>query len=452
MGPDRRRRARATTLGRVESMAYLYRHERETRVLSEYFGEPEARTLKGWEERGGYKALRKALGLGPDEVIDIVKDSGLRGRGDASFPTGLKRGVMPKDDGKPHYLLVNAEESEPGAFKDRELLRWTPHQVIEGALIGAYAIGAHQVYIYMCSEHFQPGNMTARAIEEAYDAGYAGKDIMGCGVDIDVTLHLGAGAYICGEETGLMNSLEGRRGQPRVKPPFPAAVGVFGMPTTINNVETGSSVPHIIVNGAEWYRSFGTEKSPGTKLFNVSGHVVRRGNFELPLGFNMKELIYDVCGGIRDGRSLKAVIPGGSSVPILAAHEIDIPMDYESVAQAGSMLGTASMIVMDDQTNIVKAVRRMVEFYAHESCGQCTPCREGTEWLAKIMRRIEAGKGTEADLDIMLDIGKNMTGTTICVLSDSAAVPIASSIERFREDYLALMRPGTREDAVPAAV
>jgi len=433
-------------------MAYPYRHERETRVLSEYFGEPEARTLKGWEERGGYKALRKALGLGPDEVIDIVKDSGLRGRGGAGFPTGLKWSFMPKDDGKPHYLLVNADESEPGAFKDRELLRWTPHQVIEGALIGAYAIRAHHVYIYMRGEFFEPGNIVARAIEEAYDAGYAGKDIMGSGVDIDVTLHLGAGAYICGEETGLMNSLEGRRGQPRVKPPFPAAVGVFGMPTTINNVETVSSVPHIIVNGAEWYRSFGTEKSPGTKLFNVSGHVVRRGNFELPLGFNMKELIYDVCGGIRDGRSLKAVIPGGSSVPILAAHEIDIPMDYESVAQAGSMLGTASMIVMDDQTNIVKAVRRMVEFYAHESCGQCTPCREGTEWLAKIMRRIEAGKGTEADLDIMLDIGKNMTGTTICVLSDSAAVPIASSIERFREDYLALMRPGTREDAVPAAV
>jgi NADH-quinone oxidoreductase subunit F len=433
-------------------MAYPYRHERETRVLSEHFGDPEARTLAGWQKRGGYAGLRKALEIGPDSVIDVVKESGLRGRGGAGFPTGMKWSFMPKDDGKPHYLLVNADESEPGAFKDRELLRWTPHQVIEGALIGALAIRAGHVYIYMRGEFFEPAGIVARAIEEAYAAGFAGKDIMGSGVDIDVTLHLGAGAYICGEETGLMNSLEGRRGQPRVKPPFPAAVGVFGMPTTINNVETVSAVPHIIVNGGEWYRSFGTERSPGTKLFNVSGHVVRRGNFGLPLGFNRKELIYDICGGIRDGRSLKAVIPGGSSVPILAADEIDIPMDYESVASAGSMLGTASVIVMDDQTNVVKQVRRMVEFYAHESCGQCTPCREGTEWLAKIMRRIEIGDGTVEDLDTMLEIGKNMTGTTICVLSDSAAVPIASSIERFREDYLALMRPGSRVAAVPAAV
>lgn len=433
-------------------MAYPYRHESETRILSEYFGDPAARTFAGWRQRGGYEGLKKALELGREGVIDVVKASGLRGRGGAGFPTGMKWSFMPKDDGKPHYLLVNADESEPGAFKDRELIRWTPHQVIEGALIGAFAIRAVHVYIYMRGEFFEPAQILARAIEEAYANGVAGKDIMGSGVDIDVTLHLGAGAYICGEETGLMNSLEGRRGQPRVKPPFPAAVGAFGMPTTINNVETVSAAPHIIKNGAEWYRSFGTEKSPGTKLFNVSGHVVRRGNFELPLGFNMKELIYDVCGGIRDGRSLKAVIPGGSSTPILAADEIDIPLDYEGVARAGSMLGTASMIVMDDRTNVVKAVRRMVEFYAHESCGQCTPCREGTEWLAKIMRRIEAGQGTERDLDTMLELGQNMTGTTICVLSDSAAVPIASSIKRFRDDYLALMRPEARKGAAPAAV
>lgn len=433
-------------------MAYPYRHEKEVRILSEHFGDPVARTLAGWQERGGYAGLRKALEIGPDAVIDVVKASGLRGRGGAGFPTGMKWSFMPKGDGKPHYLLVNADESEPGAFKDRELLRWTPHQVIEGALIGALAIRAVHVYIYMRGEFFEPAQIVARAIEEAYAAGFAGKDIMGSGVDIDVTLHLGAGAYICGEETGLMNSLEGRRGQPRVKPPFPAAVGVFGMPTTINNVETVSAVPHIIKNGGEWYRSFGTEKSPGTKLFNVSGHVVRRGNYELPLGFSMKELIYDVCGGIRNGRSLKAVIPGGSSVPFLSADEIDIPMDYESVARAGSMLGTASVIVMDDQTNVVKQVRRMVEFYAHESCGQCTPCREGTEWLAKIMRRIEVGGGTEQDLDTMLELGRNMTGTTICVLSDSAAVPIASSIERFREDYLALMRPEARAVVASTAV
>jgi len=423
-------------------MAYPYRHERETRILSEAFGDPKARTLAGWKERGGYKALEKALGMGRDEVIEVVKQSGLRGRGGAGFPTGVKWSFMPKDDGKPHYLLINADESEPGAFKDRELIRWTPHQVLEGALIGAYAIRAQHVYIYIRGEFFEPAQILARAIEEAYGAGLIGKNILGSGVDIDVTLHCGAGAYICGEETALMNSLEGRRGQPRIKPPFPAAVGAFGMPTTINNVETVSSVPHIIRNGAEWYRSFGTEKSPGTKLFNVSGHVVRRGNFELPLGFNLKELIYDVCGGIRDGRSLKAVIPGGSSVPILSADEIDIPMDYEGVAKAGSMLGTASVIVMDDSTCIVKQVRRIVEFYAHESCGQCTPCREGTAWLVKILRRIERGEGREEDLDVLLDVGQNMTGTTICVLSDSAAAPVASSIKKFRDEYLAHIRDG----------
>jgi NADH-quinone oxidoreductase subunit F len=430
-------------------MAYPYRHDAETRVLSDGFGDPAARTLEGWQRRGGYQALRTALGMGPAEVVDVVKESGLRGRGGAGFPTGVKWTFMPKDDSRqPHYLLVNADESEPGAFKDRELLRWTPHQLIEGALIGAYAIRAKHVYIYIRGEFFEPAQIVGKAIEEAYAAGLAGRNILDSGIDIDVTLHLGAGAYICGEETALMNSLEGRRGQPRVKPPFPAVVGAFGRPTTINNVETLCAVPHIISRGAEWYRSFGTEKSPGTKLFNMSGHLVRRGNFELPLGFNLKELIYDVCGGIRDGRSLKAVIPGGSSVPILAAAECDIALDYESVAKAGSMLGTASVIVMDDRTNIVKQVRRMVDFYAHESCGQCTPCREGTSWLARILRRIENGQGTEEDLDTLLSVGSNMTGTTICVLSDSAAAPVASSIQKFREEYMALIRPA----AAPAAV
>jgi NADH-quinone oxidoreductase subunit F len=429
-------------------MAYPYRHTRETRVLSEYFGDPEARPLAGWQQRGGYGALRQALGMAPAAVTDVVKASGLRGRGGAGFPTGVKWSFMPKDDARqPHYLLINADESEPGAFKDRELLRWTPHQLLEGALIAAYAIRARHVYIYVRGEFFEPAQIVARAIEEAYDAGIAGADVMGSGVAIDVTLHLGAGAYICGEETALMNSLEGRRGQPRIKPPFPAVFGAFGRPTTINNVETLCAVPHIVRHGADWYRQWGTEKSPGTKLFNMSGHLVRRGNFELPLGFSLKQLIYDVCGGIRDGRTLKAVIPGGSSVPILAAHEIDIAMDYESVAAAGSMLGTASVIVMDDRTNMVKQVRRMVDFYAHESCGQCTPCREGTQWLAKILRRIEDGYGRPDDLEQLLELGRNMTGTTICVLSDSAAAPIASSIEKFRNEYLALIR-----SAQPAAV
>jgi len=423
-------------------MAYPYRHEKETRVLSAHFGDPEARTLAGWKKRGGYTALKKALGTSPADVIEVVKSSGLRGRGGAGFPTGVKWSFMPRDDSrKPHYLLINADESEPGAFKDRELCRWTPHQLIEGALIGAYAIRASHVYIYMRGEFFEPAQIVARAIEEAYADGIAGDDVLGSGVSIDITLHLGAGAYICGEETALMNSLEGRRGQPRIKPPFPAAVGAFGQPTTINNVETLCAVPHIIENGGDWYRSFGTEKSPGTKLFNMSGHLVKRGNYEFPLGFNLRALIYDVCGGIRDGRSLKAVIPGGSSVPILHADEIDIALDYESVAQAGSMLGTASVIVMDDRTNIVKQVRRIVEFYAHESCGQCTPCREGTEWTARILRRIEAGNGTTEDLNTLMELGRNMIGTTICVLSDSAAAPVLSSIEKFREEYDALIRP-----------
>jgi NADH-quinone oxidoreductase subunit F len=424
-------------------MAYPYRHDKETRVLSEHFGDPEARTLEGYQKHNGYEALRQALAMGPGDVVEIVKSSGLRGRGGAGFPTGVKWSFMPRDDSRqPHYLLINADESEPGAFKDRELCRWAPHQLIEGALIGAYAIRAKHVYIYMRGEFFEPAQIVGRAIEEVYAAGIAGPDMMGSGVGIDITLHLGAGAYICGEETALMNSLEGRRGQPRIKPPFPAVVGAFGQPTTINNVETVSAVPHIIRHGGDWYRQWGTEKSPGTKLFNMSGHLVRRGNFELPLGFPLKELIYDVCGGIRDGRSLKAVIPGGSSVPILAASEIDIDMDYESVAAAGSMLGTASVIVMDDRTNIVKQVRRMVDFYAHESCGQCTPCREGTAWLARILRRIETGFGRMEDLDQLLELGANMTGTTICVLSDSAAAPVASSIAKFRDEYLALIRRG----------
>jgi NADH-quinone oxidoreductase subunit F len=422
-------------------MAYPYRHPKETRVLSDGFGDPTARTVAGWKKRGGYEALQKALAMTPEAIVEEIKSSGLRGRGGAGFPTGVKWSFM-KADGKPHYLCINADESEPGAFKDRELMRWTPQQLIEGALIGAHAIRSQHVYIYIRGEFFEPAQVLARAIQECYDEGIIGDNVMGSGKKIDITLHLGAGAYICGEETALMNSLEGRRGQPRIKPPFPAVVGAFGMPSAVNNVETLCAVPHIIRNGATWYRGFGTEKSPGTKLFNVSGHVVRRGNFELPLGFSFRELIYDVCGGIRDGRALKAVIPGGSSVPILTASEIDIPLDYESVAKAGSMLGTASVIVMDDATCMVKQVRRMVEFYAHESCGQCTPCREGTVWMARILRRIENGAGSEEDLDTLIDLSEKMTGTTICVLSDSAGAPTVSSIAKFRDEYLGHIHDG----------
>lgn len=429
-------------------MAYPYTHEKEVRILSRGWGDPRTRTVEGWKALGGYTALEKALGMSRQEVIEEVKVSGLRGRGGAGFPTGIKWSFMPGEKKGPHYLCCNADESEPGTFKDRELLRWTPHQLIEGCLIGAYAIQAEHVFIYCRGEFFEATQVLARAVEEAYEAGYIGKNILGSGHDIDITVFAGAGAYICGEETALMNSIEGRRGLPRVKPPFPAAVGLFGKPTTINNVETLSSIPHILNNGGSWYRQWGAEKSPGTKLFCVSGHVRRPGNYELPLGFPLEELIYDVCGGFREGRSLKAVIPGGSSVPIMSAADCEgCTLDYEGVVEKGSMLGCASVIIMDDSTNIVKQVRRMVDFYAHESCGQCTPCREGTQWLARILLRIEKGRGTAEDLDTLLELGNQMTGTTICVLSDSAAAPVASSIQKFKDDYLALIRRGEKVGA-----
>jgi NADH-quinone oxidoreductase subunit F len=423
-------------------MAYPYVSDREVRILSRHFGDPAQRRLDTYVERGGYGALKKAFETGPQGVIEEVKGSGLRGRGGAGFPAGVKWSFMPKDSNRPHYLLCNADESEPGTFKDRELLRWDPHQLLEGCLIAAYAIGAEHVYIYCRGEFFETTQILAKALEDAYEAGYVGEDILGSGNTIDVTVHVGAGAYICGEETGLMNSLEGKRGQPRVKPPFPAAVGAFGMPSTINNVETLSAVPHIVKNGGEWYRQWGTEKSPGTKLFCVSGHVNRPGNYELPLGFPLMELIEDVCGGMRGGKALKAVIPGGSSVPILTAEECrSCDLDYEGVQKCGSV------IVMDETTDIVKQVRRMVSFYAHESCGQCTPCREGTAWMTKILARIEEGRGTEDDLDTLLAMSRQMTGTTICVLSDSAAAPVVSSIRKFGDEYLALIRRGERVGA-----
>jgi NADH-quinone oxidoreductase subunit F len=429
-------------------MAYPYTHEKEVRLLSKHFGEPEARTLQGWKARGGYQALPRAFELGREKVIEEVKASGLRGRGGAGFPAGVKWSFMPKERTRPHYLLCNADESEPGTFKDRELLRWTPHQVIEGMAIAAYATGAEHAYIYCRGEFFETTQVLARAVEEAYEAEILGEDSMGSGVRIDLTVHVGAGAYICGEETGLMNSLEGRRGQPRVKPPFPAQAGYLGMPSTVNNVETLSSVPFIVTHGGEAYKGYGTPESPGTKLFCVSGHVRRPGNYELPLGFPLMELIDDVCGGLREGRTLKGVIPGGSSVPILNAEECrDCLLSYEGVIAAGSQLGCASVIVMDDSTDMVKQVRRMVGFYAHESCGQCTPCREGSAWVEKILRRIEDGRGTEEDLDTLVEVTSQMEGTTICVLSDSVAAPVKSSITKFRGEYLARIRTGEKVGA-----
>jgi NADH-quinone oxidoreductase subunit F len=410
-------------------------HARETVVLSKYFGDADARTYKGWVKRGGYEALTQALAMEPVKVIDIVKESGLRGRGGAGFPTGLKWSFMPKEKKKPHYLCVNADESEPGTFKDREIMRWTPHALLEGSAIAAHAIQAEVVYIYIRGEFTEPWAVMERALAEANAAKVFG--------GIKVYLHRGAGAYICGEETALMNSIEGKRGNPRIKPPFPAAAGVFGMPTTINNVETLAAVPHILKQGAAWYKglSLSSPKSTGTKLFSVCGHVQRPGNYEVTMGFPLKDLLYELCGGTRAGRTLKACIPGGSSVPILNREETEsCLLDYEGVVEKGSMLGSGGVIVFDDSTDMVYQIMRLARFYAHESCAQCTQCREGTAWTTKILERILAGQGKIADLDLLLDLSENMTGKTICVLSDSCAAPVVSGIKRFKgefEDYIA---------------
>jgi len=413
-------------------------HPKETAVLSSHFGDSAARTFRGWTERGGYQALRQALTMTPEQIIDEVKASGLRGRGGAGFPTGLKWSFMPKEDGKPHYLCCNADESEPGTFKDREILRWTPHALIEGCVIAALAIRAEVSYIYIRGEYTDPYTVLQAAVDEAYAEGALGANVFGSGKRLEVVVHRGAGAYICGEETALMNSLEGRRGNPRIKPPFPAVAGLFGMPTTINNVETLAAVPHILTRGAAWYAGLclSNPKSTGTKLISVCGHVQRPGTYEITLGLPMRELIYDICGGMRPGRTLKAVIPGGSSVPIMTPEEVDAcATDYEGVAACGSLLGSGGMIVMDDSTDLVYQVMRLARFYAHESCAQCTNCREGTAWTTRILERILRGEGKESDLALLLDLADNMTGKTICVLSDSCAAPVVSGIHKFRPDF-----------------
>ena len=414
-------------------------HARETLVLSKYFGDRDAIGLEGWRKRGGYVALEKALGMTPPEIVSIVKDSGLRGRGGAGFPTGLKWSFMKPGDGKPHYLCCNADESEPGTFKDREIMRWTPHALIEGCAIGSYAIGAETCYIYIRGEFTEPLQRMEAAVREARAAGIIGPNAMGTGKRVDVWVHKGAGAYICGEETALMNSIEGRRGNPRIKPPFPAVAGVFGQPTTINNVETLAAVPHILNNGADWYKKMArpdNPKSTGTKLWSVCGNVARPGNYEVVMGFPFKDFLYDLCGGPPPGRTFKAVIPGGSSVPIMTMEEAEAAvMDYEGMVAKGSMLGSAGCIVIDDAQCMVKQIARLARFYAHESCAQCTQCREGTAWTTKIMERIEAGEGTMEDLDTLLEIGENMTGKTICVLSDSCAVPVVSGIQKWRHEF-----------------
>jgi NADH-quinone oxidoreductase subunit F len=417
-------------------------HQRETPLLSRHFGEEEARTLDGWKKRGGYQALEKALSMAPGDIVNIVKESGLRGRGGAGFPTGMKWSFMKPGDGKPHYLCCNADESEPGTFKDREIMRWTPHGLIEGCAIGSYAIGAETCYIYIRGEFTEPLVVMERAVREAYDAGVIGPNAMGTGKRIDVHIHKGAGAYICGEETALMESLEGRRGNPRIKPPFPAVSGVFGQPTTINNVETLAAVPEILMKGADWYKGMclSNPKSTGTKLFSVCGNIRRPGTYEVVLGFPFGEFLHDVCGGAIERRKLKAVIPGGASVPIQTMAEAEATlMDYEGFVAQGSMLGSGGVIVIDEKQSMVRVIARLARFFAHESCGQCTQCREGTAWTTKIVERIRDGQGTMEDLDTLLSIADNMTGTTICVLSDSCAVPVVSGIKKFRGEFEALI-------------
>jgi NADH-quinone oxidoreductase subunit F len=408
----------------------------ETPVISRRWGITDSHKIDVYLQYDGYRALEKALReMTPESIIDEVKKSNLRGRGGAGFPTGMKWSFVPKDSPKPKYVICNADESEPGTCKDRPLMEMDPHQMIEGITIAGRAIGAHRGFIYIRGEYRYVLDIVQTALDEAYGRGYLGQNILGSGFDFDLLVHTGAGAYECGEESALMESLEGKRGYPRIKPPFPAVVGLYGCPTIINNVETLSTVPAIILEGGEKYASRGTPKNGGTRMLCVAGHVNKPGIYEIPLGMNMKKFIYEVAGGIPDGRNLKAVIPGGSSCPLLKADEIDIPMDYDSVAKAGSMLGSGGMVVMDEDTCMVDMARRIMHFYAHESCGWCIPCREGTTWLRKILERFHAGYGRPEDIDLVGDLAKNMLGRTFCPLGDAAALPTISIVGKWRNEF-----------------
>lgn len=416
-----------------------------TPVLSRHWDDPDLWTLDGYRRHGGYTGIKQALATEPAQVIDIVKASGLRGRGGAGFPTGQKWSFIPQGDApggdKPHYLVVNADESEPGTCKDIPLLMANPHALVEGIIIAAYAIRAARAFIYVRGEVVPVLRRLQHAVAEAYDAGYLGTDILGTGFDLQLVVHAGAGAYICGEETALLNSLEGRRGQPRLRPPFPAVAGLYACPTVVNNAESIASVPYIFANGVDWFRSMGTEKSPGFTLYSLSGHVRRPGQYEAPLGITLRELL-DIGGGVRDGHDLKFWTPGGSSTPMFTAAELDVPLHYEGVGEAGSMLGTKALQIFDDTTCVVRAVLRWTEFYAHESCGKCTPCREGTYWLVQLLRSIEDGTATEDELGTLLDVTNTVIGKSFCALGDGAASPIMSSLKYFREEYIAHVTGG----------
>jgi NADH-quinone oxidoreductase subunit F len=420
----------------VISGALHQRHSAEVLVISQRFGIPNSRKIDVYLKNDGYKALAKALTqMTPEQIIEEVKKSNLRGRGGAGFPAGMKWSFVPKDSTKPKYVLANADESEPGTSKDRPLLEMDPHQLIEGMIIAGRAVGSHRGYIYTRGEYRYIIDIVDAAIAEAYDRGYLGKNILGSGFDFDLSTHTGAGAYECGEESALMESLEGKRGYPRIRPPFPAVVGLYGCPTVINNVETLSTVPAVIRMGGEAYANLGTPRNGGTRLYSISGHVNRPGIYELPLGFPLRRLIEEVAGGMRGGKKLKAVIPGGSSCPLLTADEIDIPMDYDSVAKAGSMLGSGGTVVIDEDTCMVDVARRIMHFYAHESCGWCIPCREGTAWLRKMLDRFHGGDGRSEDIPLIGELAQNMLGRTFCPLGDAAALPTISIVKKWRHEF-----------------
>ena len=413
----------------------------EYKMLSARFDRQDGHLLSVYEADGGYKALRMALtSLKPEEIRDVVKESGLRGRGGAGFPTGVKWGFVP--EGSPEvYFFVNADESEPGTFKDRYLLDYDPHQTLEGTIISCFAVQAKLAFIYIRGEFGWLVDRVQAAVDEAYAAGYLGKNILGSGFDLEVIVHKGAGAYICGEETGLINSVEGLKGQPKIKPPFPAVSGFLNKPTIVNNVESVASVPYIINNGAESYKKFGTEKSCGTKLWSVSGPVKNPGVYEIPLGMPFREFFHDYLGGMAEGEELKAVIVGGSSVPVLPAAEImNCNLDYESLMNAGTMLGSGGMIVIPESSDMVELIQVLMHFYFDESCGQCTPCREGTGWLHKIVKKLRRGEGTAADIDLLEHVCNGMAGLTICPLSDAAVMPMRSFIDKFRPEFEALIQ------------
>lgn len=407
----------------------------ETPVLSRRFRLPNSQSIDTYLANDGYKGFEKATGMTQDEIIGEVKTSILRGRGGAGFPTGLKWGFVPRTSPKPKYIVVNADESEPGTCKDRLLIEFDPHQLIEGVLIAGLAVGAQQGYIYIRGEFRYLIGVMDKAIDEAYAKGYLGDNILGKGIKFNLATHSGAGAYECGEESALLESLEGKRGNPRIRPPFPAVAGAYQCPTILNNVETFCAVPSIILNGGAWFAGLGTPKNGGTRMFCLSGHVNKPGVYELPMGFNLMRMINEVGGGIRGGKKLKAVVPGGSSCPILKADECDLAMDYDTVAAAKSMLGSGGVVVLDEDTCMVNFALRIMRFYAHESCGWCIPCREGTTWLKKLLTRFHEGQGQRSDIVMIGDLSKNMLGRTFCPLGDAAAMPTIAIVEKFREEF-----------------